>query len=665
MQNAQVACANQDCAKMVSARVAETCPFCHDVAFCGDVCMTKGFTAHQAECNVYKTHTDAHVVAVPSAWQSLASQTQWKTQKEDFPAYMVQHRNANGTITQTIVPAVDAPAPPVSERAAQDLAHVDEHGFTLTAEYLNKPTDEKAAQTVQYVNLVAPDHMIHANSSSQLASSQARTRATLGNGYTYWVGADVTANRTEQRHKYIARGASAEPLRVPDSGVAHEQIPGMVRLTLQTDHSGKDAHVVEALLVPMDDFEEQVRSKLGHHLRQHLQTQYKHKGLGSGQHLATYMAWNTETGANAVLTFDRSASAETGHARLVDVEFFVPANGKKPLRFQKETFEHTADMADPEQVDSLIKAATERVEDMKYHAKMIRKHNEDPKNVRLAECMDQIQGLEDHLGVLEKYQARLLKDSTIPVSMDVSASANHMLEVLWEPIEARSQKVFDEIFRGDDWYDDATAETNALGMALIKRRDELRQMREESSRRRGKGRQIVSNIRYKYIERQINDKEKELRKLITAATVKRSEIVSTLQDANVTDFSVSNKYQWIEYIINYASDVLAKRYSGTLEEYRADLRDPNTETGRLKIPVRKGETRQRAQQFAKRFRDRFSRSDNSNVPVSWPEAGSGRQGTSTRDAFERGENQAEAYGYYGHDDPDDVLPGDENYDDYY
>lgn len=253
--------------------------------------MAEGWTSHQADCNTSIAHTAEHVTAVPSAWQSLASPAQWKTQKEAFPAYLVQHRNANGTITQTIVPAVSGPARKVSvfddyvTRAltsarqvqgtmADDIAHVQEHGFTLKLEYLSDPNDEKVAQAVEYVNLLAPDHMIHANSSSRLASAQARSRNTTGHGFTYWVGADVTSNRTEQRHKFIAPGAPKEPLSVPDHGF--DAVPGMVRLTLNADNR-KEPIVVEALLAPMDDFVEQVRDKLGHHLRQHLQTQYRHK----------------------------------------------------------------------------------------------------------------------------------------------------------------------------------------------------------------------------------------------------------------------------------------------------------------------------------------------------------------------------------------------------
>lgn len=634
------------CGTRVPCDKADMCSYCHKVGYCSDACEATGFTDHQFECNAILTPAEHVLPAVPSAWQNMASEAQWKTQKEPFPAYLAQYRNANGALLQTVFPAVAAPAPLPSAQDQEALRQVREHSFDLQVELLHGPhVDAQSVGRVVYTDLIAPDHMIHVNSSLPKAINQAKTRTSPGIGQTYWVGKHVMAESLQK---------DGQPfLKVLDlPGNDNQTASSTLKVTLTPDYR-QDAPVsIECTLVPMDHFNEQVRSKLGHHLRQHLQMQYKHKGLGSGKDLATYMGINQDTGARTILTFDRSQPAATC---LVDVEVFVPLKGDHPVKFQKEQFEHALDIYDTQDVEALIEGIGERVAELESMVETRQKTNDDPDNEHLLGLKSRIHELCEHKATLEKHVKALdvCKKDNVPlegVSTHVSAAVNQSMQTLWEPIEARAQAFFDEMFSRATWHTDADETVNGLGMALVKRRDEYRKLMNEASRRRGRGRMGAARLRAKYVRRRIKDKEKEMRKLISAASVKKNQIYNTLSRAGMSDddIAASEDYTNIDSLMFYATNILDGTYQGSIEDYRNTIYND-----RIRMQGKEGGLQERGRAWVQRgkekfgeFKEKFSRT--AEQAVSWPgDNGSGQQSRSTVDpTYQVDYEYTDDYSYY-------------------
>lgn len=285
------------------------CPYCTEQSYvwCSAECRaTGGWAQHEPHCSgVVKGCPEGTLVCVPYAWQNLTPESSiaWESQTLKFPSTLIVHdRDAlKLTVQQTLIPPVSAP---VSSEKNVEIQPVKNTTFTLSV------NDKSLGQ------MRAVERVISAKSSDSRARSLAEARAASrdAKGVTYW-----------------AHGINEE----------------LKRNEVNTVKLSDEREVSFFFADTLGD----IRASLGHGMEDHLKTQYKFKGLGSGKGLRTYLAVNDKTSDSVTLTVRDGAT-------LVDLEYFA-AKEPKPVQLQRQTFDLKLDERNPDDVKALCYAIEE------------------------------------------------------------------------------------------------------------------------------------------------------------------------------------------------------------------------------------------------------------------------------------------------------------------
>ena len=287
------------------------CPYCTEQSYvwCSAECRaTGGWAQHEPHCTgVVKGCPEGTLVCVPYAWQNLTPESSiaWESQTLKFPSTLIVHdRDAlKLTVQQTLIPPVSAPISSGSERNTE-IQPVKNITFTLSV-------NDKSLGPMRAV-----ERVISAKSSDSRARSLAEARAASrdAKGVTYW-----------------AHGINQE----------------LKRNEVNTVKLSNEREVSFFFADTLGD----IRASLGHGMEDHLKTQYKFKGLGSGKGLRTYLAVNDKTSDSVTLTVRDGAT-------LVDLEYFA-AKEPKPVQLQRQTFDLKLDERNPDDVKALCYAIEE------------------------------------------------------------------------------------------------------------------------------------------------------------------------------------------------------------------------------------------------------------------------------------------------------------------
>jgi hypothetical protein len=118
---------------------------------------------------------------LPYAWQDTAPLRAIDS-SVFLPSYLLQHRNPNGTVSQTL--SIASPISVADKAATRVPDKVPPHSFTVTVTHPASKTSWTFAGS-------APSHLIHEHAANQQAVSMSKSRTNVGAAYTtYWAVAD-------------------------------------------------------------------------------------------------------------------------------------------------------------------------------------------------------------------------------------------------------------------------------------------------------------------------------------------------------------------------------------------------------------------------------------------------------------------------------------------
>jgi hypothetical protein len=386
--------------KVEPAKAMISCEYCHTETFCNEGCRAAGWAHHAEACNaMLVTSPDRDLAFVPYGFENTANERARATQTEPLPNYLLQHREPNGTITQTVVPSIGLPLASASASGRQDAPargtteKIQPHNYTIT---VRAPGQEPLV-----IHQVSTEGLIHDHSASSVAVKLAKSRSPgSASGPVgavaeemYWSGPVASG----------PKGAFAVPLNPIGSS--------LVSVELKRERKNDSFRIEGSISSSICSQMERFRGALGTGMVAHLEQQLQSKGISSGRRGETLVLVGRDpaTSAKAILTFSvptavqGQGQGQEAVATLLDVEVHVPKDKSKmaPLALQSEVFQLNPNPMSLVDVDAMCSALQERVHALEYHMEGIGAgigaHVDDH-----AECKQHLDSLLEHKRSLEE-----------------------------------------------------------------------------------------------------------------------------------------------------------------------------------------------------------------------------------------------------------------------